>query len=331
MHRSLRFRRALPALLLLGALVAVAGACTSSASSAGAPRGAPAQGAPSHGTGGAAASPGATAAPGDEQGAGGTGSGNGNNAGNGGTGGNAARAPFDQSKIVRTGSVELEVANLDEALVKAHAAVTGLGGYIGASQQTSGPDRQVASITYRIPAGDWDAAVIALKKLGTLVTERTDATEVGGQIVDLEARIRNLTASEERVRGYMADAQDVDVLLQLETRLTDIRGQIEALEAQRVHLEDQATYGTLTVLWTVPAVSPQPTPVPTPETAWNPGAEAAAAWSQLVEMGQALGTFLIWVGIVVMPVALVFVGIAAALALLARRLGLLPARPPRAL
>ncbi len=331
MHRSLSFRRGFPALLLLASLVAVVGACSSSASAPSVARGGPAEGLASQGTGGAAAPPGATARPGDEEGGGGNGSGSGNNAGNGGTGGNAAPVPIDQSKIVRTGSVELEVENLDEALVKAHAAVTGLGGYIGASQQTSGPERQVASITYRIPAGDWDEAVIALKKLGELVTERTDATEVGGQIVDLEARIRNLTASEERVRGYMGDAQDVDVLLQLESRLTDIRGQIEALEAQRVHLEDQAAYGTLTVLWTVPVVSLQPTPVPSPEPAWNPGAEVAAAWSQLVEMGEALGTFLIWVGIVVLPVVLVFAGVATVVALLARRLGLLPARPPRAL
>jgi hypothetical protein len=57
----------------------------------------------------------------------------------------------------------------------------------------------------------------------------------------------------------------------------------------------------------------------------------AAAWSQLVEMGEALGTFLIWVGIVVLPVVLVFAGVATVVALLARRLGLLPARPPRAL
>ncbi len=326
MDRSLRFRRGLPALLLGVALVAVAGACSSGASSPGGNRGAPVATAA---TGGAAASPGATAQTGGDE----DGNGNGNNAGNGGnggTGGNAAPAPIDESKIVRTGSIELEVENLDESLVKAHAAVTGLGGYIGASQQTSGPDRQVASITYRIPAGDWDEAVIALKKLGTLVTERTDATEVGGQIVDLEARIRNLTTSEERVRGYMTDAQDVETLLQLESRLTDIRGQIEALEAQRVHLEDQAAYGTLTVLWTVPAALTAQ-PVPTPDAAWNPGAEVSAAWSQLVEMGEALGTFLIWVGIVVVPVALVFASIAAAVALVARRLGLLPARPPRAL
>ncbi len=239
MHRSLPFRRGFPALLVLLSLVAIVGACSSSASAPSVPRGAPAEGVASQGTGGAAASPGATAQPGDEEGGNGSTGGNGSAGGNGSTGGNAAPVPIDQSKIVRTGSVELEVENLDEALVKAHAAVTGLGGYIGASQQTSGPDRQVASITYRIPAGDWDEAVIALKKLGTLVTERTDATEVGGQIVDLEARIRNLTASEERVRGYMGDAQDVDVLLQLESRLTDIRGQFEALEAQLVHLEDQ--------------------------------------------------------------------------------------------
>jgi hypothetical protein len=324
MQRSLAHGRVRPALLLLPLLLFGLVACSSASTSAPA-GGGPDDEAPAA-TAGAAGRPGATAAPSAGSGSGGTGSGG---TGSGGTGGNAAPAPLDAAKIVRTGSVEIEVSDLDASLVEAHAVVAGFGGYIGASQQSSGAERHVASITYRIPAADWDEAVIELKGLGTLVSERTEATEVAAQIVDLEARLTNLRASEERVRGYMAEAADVDTLLQLETRLTDIRGQIEGLDAQRVRLEDQAAYGTLTVLWSqpLPPASPAPSPVPSPEPAFDAGAEVGAAWGQLVKMGEGLATFLIWFGIVVLPVGLVFGAVILAVALVARRLGLLPIRP----
>ena len=66
-----------------------------------------------------------------------------------------------------------------------------------------------AVITYRIPASRWDDALGSLRGLATkVVGEQTQATEVGGQIVDLEARLRNLRASEQRAgrhrRGHRA-------------------------------------------------------------------------------------------------------------------------------
>src|SRR5262245_16651096 len=123
----------------------------------------------------------------------------------GGTGGNVvgdsgAAVPDalrDRLKIVYTGSLQLVVADLPAALAKAKAAVLATGGYVGASQESNSGDASVATITYRIPAERWDDAIGSLRGLASeVVAESTEATEVGGQIVDLEARLRNLRASE---------------------------------------------------------------------------------------------------------------------------------------
>ena len=111
--------------------------------------------------------------------------------------GNPPGAPRDDLKIVYTGSLQLVVADLQQALARGRAAVAAVGGYVGASEESNADDRAVATITYRIPATRWEAVIVDLRGLATkVVFEQTQATEVGGQIVDLEARLRNLRASE---------------------------------------------------------------------------------------------------------------------------------------
>ncbi len=96
-------------------------------------------------------------------------------------------APRDDLKIVYTGSLQLVVDDLTAALARAKTAVLATGGYVGASQESNDGDNSVATITYRIPATRWEDAIGDLRGLATkVVAEQTQATEVGGQLVDLE-------------------------------------------------------------------------------------------------------------------------------------------------
>src|SRR2546425_378942 len=61
------------------------------------------------------------------------------------------------------------------------------------------------------------------------------------------ARIRTLQASETARVRHAADAAKIADLLEIESRLSDVRGQIEQLTAQQKNLENQAAYGTLAV------------------------------------------------------------------------------------
>ena len=68
-----------------------------------------------------------------------------------------------------------------------------------------------------------------------------------GEIVDLDARIRNLKASETALVAYAEQAPKVTDLLEIQSRLTDTRSQIEQLTAQEAQLSDQSAMATLTV------------------------------------------------------------------------------------
>ncbi len=240
-------------------------------------------------------------------------------------GGNAIGAR-DDARIIRTGSIELEVSDVPRALRTARDAIVGLGGYVGASNTSNFDDRPSAQITYRIPADRWEEALDALRDLNGLttkvVTEQTEAVEVTGQIVDLQARIRNLRASETALQGIAARATRISDVLEVEARLTDVRGQIEQLTAQLEDLADRAAYATLTASFSVPLVA-----VEAASKGWEPATIVDEAAASLISIVQAVTSAGIWFLIVWLPILLVL-GLVAALAIrVARRAGL--SRRPR--
>jgi hypothetical protein len=219
-------------------------------------------------------------------------------------GGDGVGAPIDDAKIIRTGTIDLEVADVPASLTAARDGIRALGGYIGASTTQSDGDTPYASVTYRIPVERWEDALDLLRTInpaGTkVVAEQTQAVEVTGQIVDLEARIKNLRASEAALQAIAADAVRVSDVLEVQAQLTQVRGEIEQLTAQLAHLNDQTAYATLTASFRAPVVA-----VEIAQADWDPKTIVDEASASLIDVLQALTTAGIWFAIVWLPILLV--------------------------
>jgi hypothetical protein len=227
----------------------------------------------------------------------------------------------DDAKIIRTGSMTLEVSDVASALRVARDAIVGLGGYVGASTTSNDADRPSAVITYRIPAENWEAALDALRGLNGLttkvVTEHTEAVEVTGQVVDLEARIANLRASETALQAIAAKATRISDVLEVQAQLTETRGQIESLTAQLKDLNERSAYATLSVQFNVPLVA-----VEVAAKGWDPTTVVDEAAAAMVSVLQGLATAGIWFAIVWLPILLLFGALTLIVVAVARRLGL---------
>jgi Domain of unknown function (DUF4349) len=146
---------------------------------------------------------------------------------------------------------------------------------------------------------------------------------VTGQVVDLGARITNLRATEAALQAIMNQATKIPDVLEVQGKLTDVRGEIERLSAEKAHLEEQSAFGTLTVTFVLPA----PPAVEEVKAGWDPAADADAAAGTLIKLGQRATSFGIWVAIVGLPLAFVLLA-GIALLLVARRvIGRSQARP----
>ena len=206
-------------------------------------------------------------------------------------------APIEQ-RIVKTGEVTLEVENVGEALGRVRAMAVELGGYVGGSQAGTLEDR--ATLTIRVPAASFEDALARLHAMDAeLVAEATREQDVTGQVVDLGARIENLRASEASYRELVARAERVEDILAVQSRLDDVRGQIEQLTAQLEALEGQAALSTLTV-----TLVPRPTPITTTTEEWDPAGQLDRALASLVGIGQGLLDGLIWFVVVWLPILL---------------------------
>lgn len=211
-------------------------------------------------------------------------------------------APFAdlaERKIIKTGEVTLEVASIGAAVGEVRAMAVAVGGYVGGS--SAGTDDQPATLTLRIPADRFEDALGRLRAMdGDVRAEATSEQDVTSSIVDLEARIRNLEASEAQYRRLIERAEKVNDILAVQSRLDEVRGQIEQMKAQLEQLNGQAALSTLTV-----TLVPASTPVEDVSEGWDPGGTFDQALAALVGLGQGISDLLIWLAVVGLPIGLV--------------------------
>jgi len=235
--------------------------------------------------------------------------------------------PADQ-KIVKTGEITVEVPNVANALAAVRAMAVTLGGYVGGAQ--AGTLDDAATLTLRIPADKFDDAIAQVQQIkgSKVLAQSQHEQDVTAAVVDLDARVKNLQASETQYRDLLAKAQKIEDILSVQTRLDDVRGQIEQLSAQLKTLNNQADLSTLTV-----TLQPTAKPIQAASADFDPGAAAAAAVGALLQVGQGVLIAAIWLGIVGIPLAIVLAVLVLLLArfgLLARRRGPVTPEPPAA-
>lgn len=210
--------------------------------------------------------------------------------------GNAA--PIEQ-RIIKTGQVTLEVDNVASTLGEVRSLADALGGYVGGSQ--AGTLDESATLTLRVPADRFEELLGRLHELEAVkvLAESTTEQDVTREIVDLDARIRNLEASEASYRALLERAERIDDILSVQSRLDEVRGQIEQLRGQLQTVEGQADLSTLTV-----TLVPRGEPVQAVQATWDPSAQLQSAVAALVGFGQGVLDALIWFVIVWIPILL---------------------------
>lgn len=235
-----------------------------------------------------------------------------------------ALAPAPGLLIVHTGKLAVRVDAIPAVLDRVSSIVTRAGGYVAASRTSGTGAGATATVDLRVPAARWDETLTAVRGIGTVLDQEIGSDEVTGQVLDLDARVANLRATEAALQAIMAKATKIDDILAVQKQLTDTRGEIEQLTAKAAGLRDRAAFGSLSLTLSLPAPAATTAPVPSRPPVWDPGRDAALAGGTLVRIGQLGTTGGIWLAIVGLPIV---VAILLALGLLrlawlgARRLG----------
>jgi hypothetical protein len=150
-------------------------------------------------------------------------------------------------KIIRNGSLELLVNNVDQSVDKIGSIVVGVGGFVEKSAQTNSGGHS-AAMTVRVPAARLDQVVKEIKALATTVDrESIEVRDVTRDYIDLDARLRNAQAEEAQYLQILKHAASIKDTLDVTEKLSDVRGRIEQLQGEMKFLTAQIDMSTLEI------------------------------------------------------------------------------------
>ena len=150
--------------------------------------------------------------------------------------------------IILNARLTLEIEDIEEATKEIQVAVKQLGGYVASLEiYDLSRERRAGQMSIRIPQDKYAYALEILDGLGETKNISENTSDVTMHYIDLEARITNLEAQEERMRELLDRAENMEDILQIEKELGRIRGDLESMTAEFKHLQERVNYSTIDI------------------------------------------------------------------------------------
>jgi hypothetical protein len=161
---------------------------------------------------------------------------------------NASEVAPDEREVITTGSVDVTVDDPRDVAERFAAWVEAASGRVdGRTESKDDEGRASASLTVRVPSDQMSKALSQLATYGDVGTVDVQNEDVTAQGQDLDARIKALEISIDRLEKILADAGSSAEVVRAENALTQRQERLESLQAQRKALTDQVTLSTLHV------------------------------------------------------------------------------------
>ncbi|MBE7381414.1 MAG: DUF4349 domain-containing protein [Leptolyngbya sp. SIO1E4] len=170
-------------------------------------------------------------------------------------------------QLIKNAFLQIELADIDAAVkVISDILKQSQGDLLELSDQENDAraPRQVA-LELRIPQDNLESVLEQLQALGTVQEQSITAEDVSTQLVDLQARVRNLRKSEETLLGIMERSGSISDVLEVSRELSTVREAIERSDAQLKALQTRVAYSTISLIL-VSRQQPAPTTSPVGET-----------------------------------------------------------------
>lgn len=153
-------------------------------------------------------------------------------------------------KLIKNVNMEVETEEFDTLLNKVEQKVNGLGGYVEGSYTYNGSsyygsNSRNASMTIRIPAEKLDDFLSEVSESSNVISRNESVTDVTLQYVDMESHKKVLLAEQDRLLELMEQVETIEDIITLESRLSEVRYQIESMESQLRTYDNQISYSTI--------------------------------------------------------------------------------------
>jgi hypothetical protein len=175
--------------------------------------------------------------------------------------------------LIRNGDISLKLDNIDDGQSAATAIAAKYGGTItNTNIRKDNAGYRAGTITLRIPSDKFMQVWSELMQIkgAEIITQSISTQDVGGEYVSQVSRMKALAAEQQTLQKMLDEALAVQrsrglgeaykVLLDTQSRLSEVTAQIQGVEDRIKAMADQITRSTITLEMTenpkIPAVAP---------------------------------------------------------------------------
>lgn len=151
-----------------------------------------------------------------------------------------------QPKIIKTGNLRFETANLDESFARVQKAIVKYKATVQNDESGKNYESVYRNIAIRVPSASFDAFITEISQ-GVKHFDRKEisAQDVTEEYIDVEARLKTKRVLERRYFELLAKATKISEMLEIEKELSAIREEIEAKEGRLKYLKNQVSMSTV--------------------------------------------------------------------------------------
>ncbi len=160
-------------------------------------------------------------------------------------------AAFSNRKLIRTVNMDVETKEFDNLLSAIRTQVKTLEGYIESMNTYNGSTyygysgTRNANMTIRIPAAQLDDFLNTISGIGNVIRRSENEDDITLTYVDLESHKAALLAEQTSLLELLEKAETVEDIITLQSRLSDIRYQLESMESQLRTFDNKVDYSTV--------------------------------------------------------------------------------------
>lgn len=156
----------------------------------------------------------------------------------------------EDRKLIKTVAMNVETEAYDELMDNVQKKITHMGGYV--SNLSSGVDRYVdetryATVVAKIPAEKVDQFVTEVSDISNVISKNETVDDVTLQYVDLESHKKALLTEQESLLKLMENATTMEDIISIESRLSEVRYQLESMESQLRIFDNQVAYSEISI------------------------------------------------------------------------------------
>lgn len=160
--------------------------------------------------------------------------------------------PVSQSgrKLIKTVRLEMQTKEFDSVVDGIGKKVQEMEGYVesssvwGSSYYNTNNTRN-SNYTVRIPSNRLDEFIQVVSGLGNVTYKNESIEDVTLQYVDVESRQKALETEQKRLLELLEQADNLEDLLTIESRLSEVRYELENYGSQKRLLDNQIDYSTV--------------------------------------------------------------------------------------